>query len=431
MLKSKRVVHVLRRFLPEQWGCNEQIVLNIARALREHGVHSTIFTTGEKIAEPFAEDLDLRHFNYFYPSLYLSASQKAKLDLKGGNPYSFGMAKALFGEECQLIHCHGHARLAATARLVAHKRNIPYIVSFSSFQKMLPKSLEEDLVKSVQTATSFGRIFDLITKPNRVVADASGILCSNFSDYQFVKKSYPLTPSLYLPGAAALARDVSDSKSTIVSDFLSTRKIQLLCVGRIDATKNQLALVELMNKLIKVKPQQHHLHLVGHVACQEYFNLIQKKIIEYGLKGQVTIHTHIKPNSVELMEFYKCCDVFISTALHEPFGLSIVEAWVAELPVLAPNIASVKNMVQHRCTGLLFNPHDVTMLWQTLAELEATPTLRQSLICQGKDRAARCHSWQIYSEKLMQFYQEVEAWFVCQNGISQRSLLKDVRRNVL
>lgn len=421
MPAAKRVIQILRRFSPDQWGSNEQIALNASIALKQHGIVSSIFTTSEQAhllnnqASKINNKIDVRYFNYFYPYLFLTEEHKQQLDLKGGNPYSISMAHALLHEDYQLIHCHSHSRLAAAARFIALKRNIPYIVSFSSWQQNLPKEIANELNTLSKRLGGFGKVIDMLTQPKRVVRDASGILCASFQDYQLVKKTYPLTPSLYLPGAVEFeAMHALEEELPLIASKDGVKK-QLLCVGRIDSQKNQALLIELMNKLKELAPGRYHLNLVGHIANKQYFDSLQQKIKRYELGEQVSFHTHIQPNSRELLAFYQHSDVFISSAIHEPFCLTILEAWYAGLPVLAANIDSIKSMVQHKLTGLLFNPYEVESLCLELLALEASDTLKQKLIQHAKIHVEQHHSWAAYGEKLKQFYNEVDSWYKSQH----------------
>ena len=415
MSTPKRVIQILRRYAPEQWGCNEQVAHNTSRELLKLGVESLIFTTSDARTQAFENNAQVRYFNYFYPYLFLGNEVKEKLDLKGGNPYSFSMASALLREDYDLVHCHTHSRLAATARLIARRRNIPYIVSLSSWQSHLPTEMMAELSKSTKRAPGFGRLLDLVTQPKRVIRDASGIVCNSFEDYQRVKRNYPLTPSLYLPGAVSIANTNDVASHLNCPNVINQSKTQLLCVGRIDSQKNQSLLIELVNKLNKFAPGKYQLNLVGHIANQSYFEHLHSKILEYGLIDQVAIHTQVQPNSNELAAFYQYSDVFISPSIHEPFCLTILEAWNAGLPVLAANIDSIKSVVLNKITGLLFNPYDLDSLCVQLLALEASSPLRESLIRNSQVQVAQNHSWTSYTEKLMQFYHEVDAWYRSQH----------------
>ncbi|MGA8599740.1 MAG: glycosyltransferase family 4 protein [Bryobacteraceae bacterium] len=47
---------------------------------------------------------------------------------------------------------------------------------------------------------------------------------------------------------------------------------------------------------------------------------------------------------------------------HEPFGLTIVEAFASGIPVVASRLGSIASMLEHRRTGLLFQPGDAADL---------------------------------------------------------------------
>jgi len=49
-------------------------------------------------------------------------------------------------------------------------------------------------------------------------------------------------------------------------------------------------------------------------------------------------------------------DIFVSTSIHESFGNSIVEASLAGIPVVAPRVDGIPEIVIHETTGYLLDP---------------------------------------------------------------------------
>ena len=79
--------------------------------------------------------------------------------------------------------------------------------------------------------------------------------------------------------------------------------------------------------------------------------------------------------------------------------LKIFEYMAAGLPVVAPAVARIPNLVEHRREGLLYDPADPVALSRTLEEL-AEPELRQRLGAAARERAVREYSWKAHCEAL-------------------------------
>jgi glycosyltransferase involved in cell wall biosynthesis len=65
----------------------------------------------------------------------------------------------------------------------------------------------------------------------------------------------------------------------------------------------------------------------------------------------------------ELMELYKACDVVCVPSRNEPFGITILEAWSAEKPVVATKIGSPDEFIWHEVNGLKTDPHPESVAW--------------------------------------------------------------------
>ncbi len=81
-------------------------------------------------------------------------------------------------------------------------------------------------------------------------------------------------------------------------------------------------------------------------------------------------------------------DVFINPSRDEPFGLSVLEASAAAIPVVAYDEGGVAEVVVHGETGLLVPPGNVTALGDALIRLCTDATLRATLGSAARNRAA-------------------------------------------
>ncbi len=79
-------------------------------------------------------------------------------------------------------------------------------------------------------------------------------------------------------------------------------------------------------------------------------------------------------------------DVFVLPSRFEAFGLSILEAMLAELPVVASNVGGIPELVVHGDTGLLVPPDDAEALAEAIREA-LEPETAARLGRQGRERA--------------------------------------------
>jgi len=60
--------------------------------------------------------------------------------------------------------------------------------------------------------------------------------------------------------------------------------------------------------------------------------------------------------------YFRLADLFVSPSIHESYGLSVVEAMKAGLPVLASHQGGLAEVVRHEVDGELFTPGDAADL---------------------------------------------------------------------
>lgn len=77
-------------------------------------------------------------------------------------------------------------------------------------------------------------------------------------------------------------------------------------------------------------------------------------------------------------------DIHITVSEKETLGLTILEAFAAGIPVIAPRSGGVVDLVQPDKNGLLFLPQDIESFRRSLLKLVANPHLRQQMGKQGK-----------------------------------------------
>ncbi|MDP2561325.1 glycosyltransferase family 4 protein [Psychrobium sp. 1_MG-2023] len=72
-------------------------------------------------------------------------------------------------------------------------------------------------------------------------------------------------------------------------------------------------------------------------------------------------------------------DIFISGAREEVFGLVLAEAGLHGIPVIAPRVGGIPEVIQDGETGILVEPNDIMHLAQAIEKLVSRPNLRKQL----------------------------------------------------
>jgi L-malate glycosyltransferase len=107
----------------------------------------------------------------------------------------------------------------------------------------------------------------------------------------------------------------------------------------------------------------------------------------------------------DMPEFLSTLDVFVSSARSEPFGLAIVEAMAAGVPVVATASEGAREIIDDRQSGRLVPIGDVASLAKTIDELMNDESQRQRLAQNAKAVAREKFSLERMIEKTEKVYE--------------------------
>ena len=109
----------------------------------------------------------------------------------------------------------------------------------------------------------------------------------------------------------------------------------------------------------------------------------------------------------ELPRYYRTATLFCAPSTgFESFGIILLEAMAAGLPIVATDIAGYRSVVQDGVDGLLFPKGDERALAEALIELLRDPARRVSMSAAGKRKAAQ-YDWDIIAQHVLDFYERL------------------------
>ena len=113
----------------------------------------------------------------------------------------------------------------------------------------------------------------------------------------------------------------------------------------------------------------------------------------------VTLHGFVPDASAALAG----ADLLLHTCPEEPFGLVLLEAFAAGVPVLVPNSGGAGDLVHHGINGWHFSANDAIALGQQLQALTAVPASVLNSLARGGRRAlAQDHDPQRQAQRYAQ-----------------------------
>jgi phosphatidylinositol alpha-mannosyltransferase len=109
----------------------------------------------------------------------------------------------------------------------------------------------------------------------------------------------------------------------------------------------------------------------------------------------------------ELPSVYAAADVFVACARgHESFGIVLLEAMAAGLPIVASNIAGYREVVRHDREAWLIEPDDAEGVARAVARILTCPELARRLAEGGRVRVAD-FQWDFIADQIERLYVSV------------------------
>jgi glycosyltransferase involved in cell wall biosynthesis len=171
--------------------------------------------------------------------------------------------------------------------------------------------------------------------------------------------------------------DLSDSNKLTNEMLNSTKNFKLGTIGRLVPSKNYPTMLEAVAKIADVDPNIKFFIVGGGSNNQELIKLCKDLKIENNViwLGRTE---HIK-------EFLSKIDLFIFASKGEGFGLVLLEAMLANKPILAAKNSAIPEVLGVNYKGL-FSTNDYKLLSDKIIELMNDHTKSESLVLEYKEQ---------------------------------------------
>jgi glycosyltransferase involved in cell wall biosynthesis len=157
-----------------------------------------------------------------------------------------------------------------------------------------------------------------------------------------------------------------------------------LFVGRIVPSKAQHELVKALWAYRRLFDPLARLHLVGGTSSFDYLQALRGFVHDLGLAGAVRLTGEV--SDAALAAYFGVADAYLSLSLHEGFGVPLVEAMAAGVPVVARAAGAVAGTVGEG--ALLLAGGDPSYVAAALHRVVSDGDLRRRLMAAGRERVA-------------------------------------------
>jgi sucrose-phosphate synthase len=119
-------------------------------------------------------------------------------------------------------------------------------------------------------------------------------------------------------------------------------------------------------------------------------------------------HLEYKTEGGEIYRIaYDSKGVFVNPALHEPFGITILEAGATGLPVVATNNGGPVEILQKCKCGVLVDPRDTKTIAEECRKILLDAELWEEYSNNGAARVKQFYTWEAMAKKELALFEEV------------------------
>ncbi|QBD81748.1 glycosyltransferase family 1 protein [Ktedonosporobacter rubrisoli] len=314
-----------------------------------------------------------------------------------GRPFSRAFIQALLTTDADVIHCHGYGEgRSELAILLARMRGLPLIFSphFHVYPYRRPL---RDLYDKYP-----GRLFFNLSQ--RVIV---------FTEYTrqqlcalgVAEQRLRVVPHVSRPEIFADAPSRQEAEHILRAAGISGDPL-ILGVGQLIERKGWDYTVRCLPAIVKHFPEASLL-IVG--PSQPAEPAFRQDLLR--LADELGVSKHLKilqDNSPEFIRAaYQGATLLTHPSFVESFGMVLLEALTAGLPVVAHNGSGIPCIIDDGITGYVLDVHNVPEYAQALLKLLSDPGLRQRMSTAGQRQAQTRFGQAEIAQRLFDIYEEV------------------------
>ncbi|KMO16923.1 HAD-IIB family hydrolase [Methylobacterium indicum] len=301
-----------------------------------------------------------------------------------------------------LIHAH-YADAAAVAAIVEERLGLPFVFTAHSLGRVKAATLGEGAATRPDLARRIATEEQALARASLVVASSRDEAEVQYAGYA----AYDPGRIRVLPPGSDLAR-FADSRpdprvdATIARFLHEPDKPVLLALARPVARKNLAALVRAYGESADLQARANLVLVAGTrddidaldgdmaATMRDLLVLIDR----YDLYGRVAYPKTHRPEDVPALYAHARVrgGLFVNPALNEPFGLTLLEASAAGLPLVATDSGGPNDIVETCGNGILVDPRAPDAIAAACVTILDDPSFYATCVAGGA-RAAAAYNW--------------------------------------
>ena len=210
-----------------------------------------------------------------------------------------------------------------------------------------------------------------------------------------------------------------------VKNDLSADAIILVTVGRYHIKKGY-DLIPSIAEYLRKKHINFKWLLIGKGVDRLKKDIEAKNLVndirikdEIGIEDTFDRNGRIQAPNDELIALLKCSDIFVFPTRLEGFGMVLIEAFAAGLPVVTTKSPGVEDVIEHNKTGLLSESDDVEAIASNIIKVIEDNDLRERLV-QNAKTALRKYDLNTVTRQYLRLYSQLVEKFMLEKSTPKK-----------
>lgn len=298
--------------------------------------------------------------------------------------------------KCDLLHCTSNtAPLKVESKLITTLHDIifkeeglvKYLFSSASWYQKIGNLYRRFIVKGV------------VKKSNRLIT------VSNF-EKENIKKTFQIDDKKITTVHNGVNNDFhnhfnKNRKELVKKEYNLPEKF-LLHIGNRDPRKNTKRVLEAFCKLKLSHIEDFSLVIIG-LNRNTLNHILDELSISKKIKNDIIITSYISDEDLPVV--YNLASLFLFPSLREGFGIPIIEAMAAGVPVITSNTSSMPEVAGE--SAHLINPTKTKELEQAIIQILSDEEYRLNLIRKGIEQS-KSFSWAQSAESVLNVYEQFD-----------------------
>lgn len=198
----------------------------------------------------------------------------------------------------------------------------------------------------------------------------------------------------------------AERRSELRAKVGATDRFLFLTIGGVEPRKGSTFLVDALGRH-NAAGNDAVLAVIGGHSFQDYRPYregVFASLDAHGVVEDVDLHLLGTIDDDELPEWFQAADAFVFPSLKEGWGLVVLEAMGAGLPVLTSDIEVFHEFLEHGVSALMTSVGDAASIAHGMSVLQNDQELAAKLASNGKAVAAR-YSWKSSARQHLALYQ--------------------------